>query len=60
MVDNALIEKALGDPRTDQYLSETITRPGVAIGLAYTSIGGRALLIETAKYPGSGQLKLTG
>lgn len=60
MVDNNLITLALGDPKADQYLSETITRPGVAIGLAYTTIGGRALLIETAKYPGSGQLKLTG
>ena len=35
-------------------------RPGVAIGLAYTSIGGSALLVETTKFPGTGQLKLTG
>ena len=35
-------------------------KPGVAIGLAYTSIGGSALLVETTKFPGNGQLKLTG
>jgi ATP-dependent Lon protease len=28
--------------------------------LAYTEAGGKALLIETTKYPGSGQLNLTG
>jgi len=32
----------------------------VAIGLAYTSIGGSALLVETTKFPGTGNLKLTG
>lgn len=41
-------------------LNERITKPGVAIGLAYTSVGGRCLLIETTKFPGSGQLTLTG
>lgn len=41
-------------------LHERITKPGVAIGLAYTSVGGRCLLIETTKFPGSGQLTLTG
>ena len=29
-------------------------------GLAYTEAGGKALLIETAKYPGTGSLSLTG
>ena len=32
----------------------------MAIGLAYTSIGGSALLVETTKFPGTGNLKLTG
>ena len=39
---------------------EKLTRPGIAIGLAYTEMGGRCLLIETAKYPGNGNLQLTG
>jgi ATP-dependent Lon protease len=41
-------------------LHERITRPGVAIGLAFTQVGGRALLIETSKYSGSGVVNLTG
>ena len=28
--------------------------------MAYTDYGGKALLIETAKFPGSGHLSLTG
>jgi ATP-dependent Lon protease len=34
--------------------------PGVAIGLAYTSVGGDILFIETTLAKGKGQLKLTG
>ena len=59
-VDDELIVKALGNPKFDFSLNKRITRPGIAIGLAYTSVGGRALLVETARFPGSGQLKLTG
>ena len=60
IVDNAIITEALGNKKIDTYLHERITRPGVAIGMAYTSVGGRALLIETTKFPGSAQLILTG
>lgn len=53
-VDKKLVEEALGIEKYDFILKERIRMPGVAIGLAYTSIGGRALLVETTKYPGSG------
>ena len=59
-VSDALIEEALGNRKYDHQLKERIMKPGVAIGLAYTSIGGSALLVETTMYPGSGHLKLTG
>jgi len=59
-VDKELVIKALGNPKYDFALNKRITRPGIAIGLAYTSVGGKALLIETARFPGNGQLKLTG
>lgn len=59
-VTNQLVEDALGIRKFDHKLNERIMRPGVAIGLAYTSIGGSALLVETTKYPGTGVLKLTG
>ena len=53
-VDNAIIQEALGNKKIDSLLNERITKPGVAIGLAYTSVGGRCLLIETTKFPGTG------
>ena len=59
-VSNKLVEEALGNKKFNHKLTERILRPGVAIGLAYTTIGGSALLVETTKFPGSGQLKLTG
>lgn len=60
MVDDELIKEALGHSKFDFNLQERIIRPGAAIGLAYTEVGGRALLIETTKFPGSGHLNLTG
>lgn len=54
IVDEDLIKEALGNPKFDFALFERITRPGIAIGLAYTEVGGKALLIETTKYPGTG------
>lgn len=59
-VDEELIMKALGSPKFDFLINKKITRPGVAVGLAYTSVGGKALLIETSRFLGNGQLKLTG
>lgn len=35
-------------------------RPGMAIGLAWTNMGGETLVIEAMSYPGKGELKLTG
>jgi ATP-dependent Lon protease len=46
-----------------QYESEVALRtgiPGVATALAYTSVGGELLFIESAAVPGRGQLQLTG
>ena len=59
-VDNSIIEEALGNKKIDSALNERISRPGIAIGLAYTATGGRCLLIETTKFPGYGNITLTG
>ena len=60
VVTPQLVEEALGNRKYDHQLQERILTPGVAIGLAYTAVGGSALLVETALFPGSGQLRLTG
>ena len=60
-VDNSIIDEALGNKKINSLLpKERITKPGVAIGLAYTTVGGRCLLVETTKYPGVGKVHLTG
>lgn len=59
-VDDDLIKEALGNSKFDFKMHEKITKPGIAIGLAYTEVGGKALLIESTKYPGTGALSLTG
>lgn len=56
-VNSKLIEEALGRKKFEHIMREKITMPGVAIGLAYTTVGGAALLVESTKYPGSGSLK---
>jgi ATP-dependent Lon protease len=54
------IEKVLGKSRftTDLYKNANI--PGVAVGLAYTYVGGDILFIETSLSDGKGELRLTG
>lgn len=59
-VDAAQIEELLGKKRFfyDKQLSEH--QVGVATGLAWTSVGGETLFIETSILPGTGQIVLTG
>jgi ATP-dependent Lon protease len=50
----------LGPPK---YYSETAQRmgvPGVAIGLAWTPVGGEILFVEASLTPGNGRFTLTG
>ena len=54
------IEKILGKPRYSNDLYKTANMPGVAVGLAWTYVGGDILFIETQLSEGKGELKLTG
>lgn len=52
-------QKILGISReSDKY--ETIDTPGVVTGLAWTSVGGDILYIESTKFKGKGELTMTG
>ena len=54
------LSKYLGKPRfTDDELMKH-TEVGVAMGLAWTSLGGATLYIEAVAVPGKGELQLTG
>lgn len=50
----------LGISRYDKTMYSEARMPGVAVGLAYTSIGGDILFIETSKSKGKGGLMMTG
>ncbi|MFT3702406.1 MAG: endopeptidase La [Agriterribacter sp.] len=54
------IQKILGKPRYSNELYRTANIAGVAVGLAWTYVGGDILFIETTQSDGKGELKLTG
>jgi ATP-dependent Lon protease len=59
-VDDVDLIDLLG-PR--KFLPETAgqnSMPGVALGLAWTSVGGAILYVETTAMPGKGKIRLTG
>lgn len=41
-------------------MSECLTLPGVAIGLAWSPLGGEIMFVEASRMEGEGQLTLTG
>jgi ATP-dependent Lon protease len=54
------IETILGKPKYSNEIYKTANMPGVAVGLAWTYVGGEILFIETSISEGKGELKLTG
>ena len=50
----------LGPPQFISEIAERITDYGIAIGLAWTPVGGEILFIEATRMPGKGSLILTG
>jgi ATP-dependent Lon protease len=54
------LEKILGKPRYSNELYKVANIPGVAVGLAWTYVGGDILFVETSLSDGKGELKLTG
>jgi ATP-dependent Lon protease len=62
-VTPAIVEEFLGAPRIrkDAAIAERTSKPGVAVGLAWTPAGGEVLFIEATKMPGGGKgMILTG
>ena len=54
------LPEVLGPIRFSAELYKETNTPGVAIGLAYTSVGGDILFIESSLSKGKGRLTLTG
>ncbi len=59
-VKQADLVKYLGQQKFFADVSERINRPGIAVGLAWTPVGGDILFIEATKMEGDGKLILTG
>jgi ATP-dependent Lon protease len=54
------LEKILGRARFTNDMYKVANMPGVAVGLAWTYVGGDILFIETTLSDGKGELKMTG
>lgn len=59
-IDFLRVEQVLGKPKFDNEVYTKGHPPGVAVGLAWTSVGGEILFIETSLSKGKGVLTLTG
>ena len=59
-VDEPLLREWLGPRRFSGEVRKRTADPGVATGLAYTTVGGDVLFIEATAYPGKGRLTITG
>lgn len=56
-----VIVEMLGAPKyLDEEILDRMKNPGVALGLAWTPVGGVVLFVEARRMPGSGSLTLTG
>jgi ATP-dependent Lon protease len=60
VVDSAKVHEFLGPVRFFRELSERTDRSGVAIGLAWTQVGGEILFVESSQMRGKGKITITG
>ncbi|MBN2780699.1 MAG: endopeptidase La [Candidatus Marinimicrobia bacterium] len=59
-IQEKTVETYLGKQKFFSDRAERMKRAGIAIGLAWTQVGGDILFIEATKMPGEGKLQLTG
>ena len=56
-----VVVELLGAPRhLDEEMRDRTRDPGVAVGLAWTPVGGDVLFVEASRMPGASQLTITG
>lgn len=60
VIDHIALKDILGPPVFEMEVSERLTLPGVALGLAWTPLGGEIMFVEASRMEGEGQLTLTG
>nr|CAD7450408.1 unnamed protein product [Timema bartmani] len=61
IIDIVALEDILGPPfYLDNELWSRVGRPGVAVGLAWSTTGAQVMIVEVSKMEGTGELILTG
>ncbi|HLU67988.1 MAG TPA: endopeptidase La, partial [Kofleriaceae bacterium] len=60
VITAAEVPEYLGPTKYVSEVADRTSEPGVATGLAWTSVGGDILFIEATRMPGKGKLTLTG
>eukprot|EP00079_Xenopus_tropicalis_P034863 XP_017948634.1 PREDICTED: lon protease homolog 2, peroxisomal [Xenopus tropicalis] len=60
LIDRHALKDILGPPMYDIEVFGRLNQPGVAIGLAWTPLGGEIMFVEASRMDGEGQLTLTG
>ncbi|XP_072374305.1 lon protease homolog 2, peroxisomal [Scyliorhinus torazame] len=60
VIDRHALKDILGPPIYEMEVSQRLSQPGVAIGLAWTPLGGEIMFVEASRMEGEGQLTLTG
>ncbi|XP_058383739.1 lon protease homolog 2, peroxisomal isoform X1 [Diceros bicornis minor] len=60
LIDFHALKDILGPPMYEMEVSERLSQPGVAVGLAWTPLGGEIMFVEASRMDGEGQLTLTG
>ena len=60
-VTSEFVHELLGAPRfMDEEVKDRTKNPGVALGMAWTPVGGDVLFVEATRMTGNGSLTLTG
>ncbi|CAL1532329.1 unnamed protein product [Lymnaea stagnalis] len=60
VIDEVAVEDILGPVIFQQEMSERLSQPGVAVGLAWTAMGGEIMFVEATRMAGEGKITMTG
>lgn len=60
VIDETALEDILGPPAYESEVSQRLGQPGVAVGLAWTPMGGEIMFVEASQMDGEGKVTLTG
>ncbi|KAL9974903.1 hypothetical protein ACROYT_G012005 [Oculina patagonica] len=60
LVTEKFLTDVLGPPVFESEVAQRLSTPGVAVGLAWTAMGGEIMFVEATRMGGEGKITLTG